>query len=195
MAITIIKNFKVIFNLFLLLFMFLFSSCAPQSRKANLSDNYYQCKLFEDNSNRVYFSENQNDVSNIELSKFYDSENDFDIMIYSHLEGSNNYNLKRIYKTSKGSWMKITIVNGNKNESNLIFNEVEIIDELDKVQEKAFFQYCGMCFDCRYYTFLIKKGKSIFKYYSNGEVFVGIDKHEKEKLYNYINIYDFFIKK
>lgn len=164
-----------------------------QASKTNISDK--QCKLFEDNLNRVSFSENQNDISNIELSKFYGNGNDFDVIIYNNLEGSNEYNLKRFYKDKKGNWMKVTIVDGNKNESNLTFNEIEIIDDLDKVQEKAFFQYCGMCFDCRYYTFLIKKGSSIFKYHSNGEVFSGIDKYEKDKLYNYVTIYDFFIKK
>ena len=194
MAITIIKVLnKNIFNLFLFSFSFLFFSCASQKRKTTTPNN--QCKLFEDNLNRVSFSENKNDLSNLELAQFYDDENDFDIIIYNHLEGSNNYNLKRFYKNKSGVWKNVTIIDGNRNDSNPVFNDIEIIDYLNKVEEKALYQYCGTCFDCRYYTFLIKKSKSIFKYYSNGEVFSEIDKTEKEKLFNYINIYNFFIKK
>lgn len=194
MAITIIKVLnKSIFNLFLFSFSFLFFSCASQTGRTNLPNN--QCKLFEDNLNRVSFSENQSDLSNIELNQFYDGENDFDIIIYNHTEGTNDYNLKRFYKSKGNDWNTITIINGDKKQSKSVFNELEIIDYLNKVEEKAFYQYCGNCFDCTYYTFLIKKDKKIFKYYSNGIFFLGIDEIEKEKLLNYINIYDFFIKK
>lgn len=152
MAIAIIKVLnKNIFNLFLFSFSFLFFSCASQKRKITTPNN--QCKLFEDNLNRVSFSENKNDLSNLELAQFYDDENDFDIIIYNHLEGSNNYNLKRFYKSKSGVWKNVTIIDGNRNDSNPVFNDIEIMDYLNKVEEKALYQYCGTCFDCIYYTF------------------------------------------
>ena len=181
----------------MIFFLFAFSltalSCTSQKEKTSIVTN--QCKLFEDNFNRVSFSENQKDISNLELNQFYNGQNDFDIILYNHLEGSNEYSLKRFYKNKTGNWTSIIIENGNRNETDITFDDSKIINYLNKVEHKAFYQYCGNCFDCKYYTILIKKDQTLFKYYSNGEVFLGIDNLEKEKIINYVSIYDFFIKK
>lgn len=192
-TITIKLLNKKIIVLFLFAFLFAFLSCSSQKGKVSIVVT--KCKLFEDNFNRVSFSENQKDLSNVELNHFYEDENGFDIILYNHLEGSNDFSLKRFYKNKLNIWISVTIENGKRNETNAIFDELEVINYLNKVEQKSFYQYCGTCFDCVYYTFLIKKNETIFKYYSNGEVFSGIDIIEREKLFNYINIYDFFIKK
>lgn len=187
---TIIKNHNRKIILYLVLVFF---SCASQKEKMDIT--HQECQLFEDTLSRVSFSENQKDLRNLELYQFYDDDNYLDVIIYNNLEGSNEYNLKRFYKNKISEWKKVVIVNDVKNESVLELNELEMIDYLNNIEEKSFFQLCEMCFDCRYYTFLIKRNKKVFTYYSNGEVFLGISKKNKEKISHYISIYDLFTDK
>lgn len=193
MVLIIIKNSnKNIFYLIVSLFFISQLSCSTKVIKKDIQEDF--CELFEDSLTKVSFSENENDLRYFELSEFYYNDNDYDIIIYNHLEGSNFYKLIRFYKNKKGKWTKVNIENGTIKKSIIEFNEIEIIDDLNKIEDKSLFQYCGYCFDCTYYTFLIKKNKSIFKYYSSKGIFNNISYKDKKNIYIQENIYNFFEK-
>ena len=191
MVMIIIKKInKNIFSLFLVFLI----SCSSQNSKNNIIDD--KCKLIKDNSlSRVSFSDNESELSNLELNQFYNANNNFDIIFYNHEEGSINYNLKRFFKNEQNEWIKVTIINGKRIQTILNFSESEIIDSLNKLETNGYFQYCGICFDCQYYTFLIKSNQAYFKYYSSKLTFSGISDAEKVELSNYINIFNYFFDK
>jgi hypothetical protein len=181
------QNFKICY----LLTGFFFFNCSQQKNvppKIN-------CKVCPVTLSQVSFSDNEKDLTSIELNKFYNDNNDYEIIIYSHLEGSDDYKLQRFFNEKSGVWKQIKIENGVKLESELEITDNDILNQLSVIEQKAFYQFCGICYDCRYYTFLIKKKNLIFKYYSNSEPFLDIDKTENQKLINYIGIYDFFKEK
>ncbi|MBE8726488.1 hypothetical protein [Flavobacterium hungaricum] len=153
------------------------------------------CKVYSDNFAKVSFSDDDQDLKSIELNKFYAELNDFDIIIYNYLEGSDNYKFQRFFKTKFGIWNEVKIENGTKFETEIVIKNEMVLNHLNALEQKSFYQFCGNCYDCKYYTFLIKKDNVIFKYHSNDVPFFNIDDNEQEKLNNYKMIYNFFKEK
>lgn len=142
-------------NLKIVLFFvtILFLSCSQQKNVPQKNT----CKIYPDNLSKVSFSDNEYHITSIELDKFYNENNDFEILIYSYVEGIGDYKLLRFFKTSSGEWKQVKIENDKKTESKLEIPDDFVLDHLNTIEEKAFSQFCGLCYDCTYYTFLVKK--------------------------------------
>jgi hypothetical protein len=169
-------------------------SCSSKLKETNRTES--ECKLFEQTTARVSFSDHSNDIRNEELELFYSENNVFDVIFYYRTDnGSGEYKLKRIYKNNDGTWFKTMLHNGKKSNSTpLALQDLEIVDFLNKVDEKSYFKHCD-CFGCDYNTFLIKSKEKIFQLNANNDAFSGINIEEREKLQVYISIYNFFFDK
>ncbi|HQZ23717.1 MAG TPA: hypothetical protein PLD18_00310 [Flavobacterium sp.] len=187
--ITIRKN-----NFSALIYLIFFPFVWSCSINKNTPQIKSYCSLQELNF-ELSFSDSASDERNVELNNFFKSSNEIEIIIYSVLEGSNDFDFKRINKDNMNNlWTCTHIKNGVKEIKKEVIPDEDTKHLFADFKEKSYFQKCNNCFDCVYYNILIKKGNNIFMYDANSTPFQNLSPNDKEKIIIYEEIFKYFNK-